>query len=206
MSRDTILPKIPENAIIIPIIPTLCLMLPHAYYAQNDASIIRPSLSLHDTKRKTTLNHAFAMIAPGCRASVLSQSRSEGRIRGGFQASMLPGLASSQPACSSIMRDQTSDGEAEFVGTPTNFEVSFGSTSTVSDEGRSVHQLGEFSRQYTNSSIISMCKIIVDQTKRIEERLRRVEQKQDELSDTQKEIIHLVNKLRRTPSALKALL
>ena len=68
-----------------------------------------------------------------------------------------------------------------------------GSTSTVSDEGCSVHQLGEFSRQDTNSSIISMYKIIVDQTKRIEERLRRIEQKQDELSDTQKEIIHLVN-------------
>ena len=48
----------------------------------------------------------------------------------------------------SIMRDQTSDRDAEFVGTPTNFEVSLGSTSTVSDEGRSVHQLGEFSRLY----------------------------------------------------------
>ena len=93
----------------------------------------------------------------------------KGRIRGRFQASMLPGLASSQPAYSRIMRDQTSDRDAEFVGNPTNFEVSLGNTSTVSDEGRSVHQLGEFSRQDTNSSIISMCKIIVDQTKRIEE-------------------------------------
>ena len=59
------------------------------------------------------------------------------------------GLASSHPACSSIIRDQTSDRDAEFVGTPTNFEDSLGSTSTVSDEGRSVHQLGEFSRQDT---------------------------------------------------------
>ena len=67
---------------------------------------------------------------------------------------MLPGLASSQPACSSIKRDKTTDRDAEFVGTPTNFKVSLGRTSTVSDEGRSVHQLGEFSRQDTNSSII----------------------------------------------------
>ena len=42
-----------------------------------------------------------------------------------------------------------------------------------------------------------MYKITVDQTKRIEERLRMVEQKQDELSDTQKEIIHLVNKVKK---------
>ena len=83
---------------------------------------------------------------------------------------MLPGLARPN-------RDQISDSNAEFVGTLTNVEVSLGSTSTVSDEGRSVHQLGEFSRQDTNSSIISMYKITVDQTKRIEERLRMVESK-----------------------------
>ena len=48
-----------------------------------------------------------------------------------------------------------------------------------------------------------MYKITVDQTKRIEERLRMVEQKQDELSDTQKEIIHLVNKVKRDSFSIK---
>ena len=43
----------------------------------------------------------------------------------------------------------------------------------------------------------------MDQTKKIEERLRRVEQKQDELSDTQKEIIHLVNKVKKDSFSIK---
>ena len=49
-----------------------------------------------------------------------------------------------------------------------------------------------------------MYKITVDQTKRIEERLRMVEQKQAELSDTQKEIIHLVNKVKKDSFSIKA--
>ena len=52
-------------------------------------------------------------------------------------------------------------------------------------------------------SSIYTYKIIVDQTKRIEERLRKVEQKQDELSDTQKEIIHLVNKVKKDSFSMK---
>ena len=48
-----------------------------------------------------------------------------------------------------------------------------------------------------------MYKITVDQTKRIEERLRMVEQKQDELSDPQKEIIYLVNKVKKDSFSIK---
>ena len=137
----------------------------------------------------------------GCRGSAQGVHPTASRIRGGFQASMLPESSHSTERTSSITHGTTS--QSSSCGG--NQMIVIGTTSPVVNnqqrgDGAEVDG-GDISATVT--SILSLSRGFRDQMTRNEQRLVGVEKKQEKLSDTLKEISDLVKTLKKDSFSIK---
>ena len=123
--------------------------------------------------------------------------RNEDRLRGGFQASMLPGYSPSGTATSGTSQSNS------FAGNLTGNSVT-GSTSSNSTV--IIHQFGESGEVESGeigSAIREYFRALQDQGKRVEQRLILVGEKQDKINNTMKDIFDLLKKLRKESFSIK---
>lgn len=130
----------------------------------------------------------------GRRGSALGLHTAANRIRGGFQASMLPGTSNSS------LRPSTEAGTSQTSNGGGNQMIIIGSTSSVQSQQQcsgtmSVDADGSGDIRSTVNSILSMSKGLGDQMNRIEQRMLGIKKKQDKASDILKEISDLMKNL-----------
>ena len=126
------------------------------------------------------------------------------RIRGGFQASMLPGTSNSSLSPSTDGGiSQTSGGNHTIIIGSTSPIVSNLSQQQRDSTMNAADVDGSDDIRSTVNSILSMCKGHRDQMNRIEQRILGLEKKQDKLSDTLKEITDLIKKLKKDSFSIK---
>lgn len=119
--------------------------------------------------------------------------RHEGRLRGEFQASMLPGYSSSG----------TGTSQSNFGG---NITANNGTGSTSSNSTVIIQQLGESNElegAESSGAIGGYVRGFVDQHKRVEQRLAAIERKQDKMSEMMKDVFDLLKKLRKESFSIK---
>ena len=160
--------------------------------------------SLRDLPPNTSARTKHVMRVPQAYATVMNRGgrrpslgRNEDRLMGGFQASMLPSHSSA------------SSGVSQSNGFGGNQATNSGSGTSSSNSTVIIQQLGEPSEVdsgETGSAIGSVrvyCRGIQEHVKRVEQRVVAMEKKQDKMSDTLKDILDLLKKLRKESFSIK---